>query len=241
MEVSGHQSAHQSARDNAAKDDCFRGRSYQFRAAFLLLFPQFADCAEFLVKTLERLHEEAQAGQPCQARADSEAAAVAGFALARYGLVAGTLLFLEASTVRCPCGAVSQTHEELNHLELPIPNKGAVHLEDGLAVYFSTEVLNTNNRYQCSRCRQYVQAEKALRMITRPNFLLIVLKRATSGQGAWCSRLETRVQAPKILEASALGGPKEEVHELAGVISHNGLDGAGHFDADICGRHDGIW
>ncbi|KAL3654340.1 ubiquitin-specific protease ubp15 [Castilleja foliolosa] len=85
------------------------------------------------------------------------------------------------SKVKClRCHHESERYENMMDLTLEI--FGWVEsLEDALTQFTSSEDLDGENMYRCTRCATYVQARKQLNIQEAPNILTIVLKRFQKG------------------------------------------------------------
>uniref|UniRef100_A0A7N0V0M4 Uncharacterized protein n=1 Tax=Kalanchoe fedtschenkoi TaxID=63787 RepID=A0A7N0V0M4_KALFE len=81
------------------------------------------------------------------------------------------------SKIRCmKCGSKSERHERM--MDLSVEIEGSIgSLEDALKQFTSTEMLDADNKYNCSRCKSYQKAKKKLTVLEAPNILTIALKR----------------------------------------------------------------
>lgn len=81
------------------------------------------------------------------------------------------------SKIKCTrCGGKSVRHERMMDLTVEIEGDIGT-LEAALQKFTSTEVLDGENKYQCSRCKSYEKAKKKLKIQEAPNVLTIALKR----------------------------------------------------------------
>jgi ubiquitin carboxyl-terminal hydrolase 36/42 len=81
------------------------------------------------------------------------------------------------SKIKCTmCQGSSEQCERI--LDLTVEIDGDINtLEEALHRFTSTEILDGDNRYNCSRCKSYERAKKKLTISEAPNILTIALKR----------------------------------------------------------------
>ncbi|KAF6151527.1 hypothetical protein GIB67_016339 [Kingdonia uniflora] len=81
------------------------------------------------------------------------------------------------SKIKCmKCKGKSERHERMIDLTVEIQRDIGT-LEDSLGRYTATEILDRDNKYECSRCNSYERAKKKLTVVEAPNILTIALKR----------------------------------------------------------------
>ncbi|XVE95199.1 hypothetical protein REPUB_Repub02eG0075800 [Reevesia pubescens] len=81
------------------------------------------------------------------------------------------------SKIKCmKCQGKSERHERMMDLTVEIEGDIGT-LEEALRRFTATEILDGENKYQCSRCKSYEKAKKKLTILDAPNVLTIALKR----------------------------------------------------------------
>lgn len=124
------------------------------------------------------------------------------------------------SKIKCmKCGAKSEQCERMMDLTIEIEGNVGT-LDEALRKFTSTEILDGENKYQCSRCRSYERAKKKFRVLEAPNILIIALKRFQPGP---FGKLNKWIQFPEILDlAPYMSGTsdKSPIYKLYGVIIH---------------------
>ncbi|XP_022962072.1 ubiquitin carboxyl-terminal hydrolase 16-like [Cucurbita moschata] len=124
------------------------------------------------------------------------------------------------SKIKCTrCENKSERIERI--LDLTVEISGDIEtIEEALQQYTNPEVLDGDNRYQCSRCKSYVKAKKRLSILEAPNILTIALKRFQSGK---FGKLNKPVIFSEILDLApymSSRSDKSPVYRLYGVIVH---------------------
>ncbi|CAK9163609.1 unnamed protein product [Ilex paraguariensis] len=124
------------------------------------------------------------------------------------------------SKIKCmKCGGKSERHERMMDLTVEIEGDIGT-LEEALRQFTSTEILDGENKYQCSRCKSYEKARKKLSVLEAPNVLTIALKRFQLGK---FGKLNKSIRFPEILDlAPCMSGTsdKSPVFRLYGVVVH---------------------
>ncbi|CAL5415047.1 unnamed protein product [Camellia sinensis] len=124
------------------------------------------------------------------------------------------------SKIKCiKCGGKSERHERMMDLTVEIGGDIGT-LEEALRKFTGTEILDGENKYQCSRCRSYERAKKKLTVLEAPNVLTIALKRFQTGK---FGKLNKSIQFPEILDlAPYMSGTsdKSPIYRLYGVVVH---------------------
>ncbi|KAL8162386.1 hypothetical protein V2J09_013875 [Rumex salicifolius] len=124
------------------------------------------------------------------------------------------------SKIRCMrCRGKSEQHERM--MDLTVEIEGNIDtLEEALRKFTGVEILDGENKYQCSRCKSYEKAKKRLTIYEAPNVLTIALKRFQAGK---FGKLNKSIRFPDILDlAPYMRGSSEKspVYGLYGVIVH---------------------
>ncbi|XP_057469873.1 ubiquitin carboxyl-terminal hydrolase 17-like [Actinidia eriantha] len=124
------------------------------------------------------------------------------------------------SKIKClKCGGKSERHERMMDLTVEIGGDIGT-LEEALRQFTSTEILDGENKYECSRCRSYERAKKKLTILEAPNILTIALKRFQSGK---FGKLNKSIRFPEILDLTrCMSGTsdKSPIYRLYGVVVH---------------------
>ncbi|KAA8528348.1 hypothetical protein F0562_035703 [Nyssa sinensis] len=124
------------------------------------------------------------------------------------------------SKIKCTkCGSKSEQHERMMDLTVEIGGDIGT-LEEALKQFTRTEILDGENKYQCSRCKSYERAKKKLTVSETPNILTIALKRFQSGK---FGKLNKAIRFPEILDlAPYVSGTsdKSPIYRLYGVVVH---------------------
>ncbi|KAK8681689.1 hypothetical protein V6N13_054091 [Hibiscus sabdariffa] len=124
------------------------------------------------------------------------------------------------SKVKCiKCQGKSERHERMMDLTVEIDGDIGT-LEEALWRFTRTEILDGENKYQCSRCKSYEKAKKKLTILEAPNVLTIALKRFQFGK---FGKLNKAIRFPEILNlAPYMSGisDKSPMYKLYGVVVH---------------------
>ncbi|WCJ24728.1 Ubiquitin carboxyl-terminal hydrolase 16 [Euphorbia peplus] len=138
------------------------------------------------------------------------------------------------SKIKCmKCHYKSERHERM--MDLTVEIEGDIEkLEDALRRFTGTEILDDDNKYQCSRCKSYVKAKKKLTILEAPNVLTIALKRFQSGK---FGKLNKSIRFPEILDlAPFMSGTsdKSPIYRLFGVVVHLDIMNASFSGHYVC-------
>ncbi|XP_050206045.1 ubiquitin carboxyl-terminal hydrolase 17 [Mercurialis annua] len=101
------------------------------------------------------------------------------------------------SKIKCMrCFGKSERFERI--MDLTVEIDGNIEsLEQALTQFTADEMLDGENKYNCSRCKSYVKAKKKLTIVEAPNILTIVLKRFQSSN---FGKLNKSVRYPEVLD-----------------------------------------
>nr|XP_043637486.1 ubiquitin carboxyl-terminal hydrolase 17-like [Erigeron canadensis] len=127
--------------------------------------------------------------------------------------------YLRSKIICIKCGLKSEQHERMMDLAVEIQGDIGT-LEEALDKFTSTELLDGENKYKCSRCKSYEKAKKKLTLLEAPNVLTIALKRFQSGN---FGKLNKSIHFPEILDmAPYVSGTsdKSPIYRLYGVVVH---------------------
>ncbi|XP_062099176.1 ubiquitin carboxyl-terminal hydrolase 16 isoform X2 [Humulus lupulus] len=124
------------------------------------------------------------------------------------------------SKIKCmKCQGKSERQEGMMDLTVEIEGDIGT-LEEALRKFTSTETLDGENKYQCSRCKSYEKAKKKLTILEAPNVLTIALKRFQSGK---FGKLNKPIRFQEILNlAPFMSGTSDKlaIYRLYGVVVH---------------------
>ncbi|MED6209044.1 hypothetical protein PIB30_050842 [Stylosanthes scabra] len=124
------------------------------------------------------------------------------------------------SKIKClRCLGKSERYERMMDLTVEIDGDIGT-LEEALRQFTAPEILDKDNKYNCSRCKSYEKAKKKLTVLEAPNILTIVLKRFQSGN---FEKLNKSVQFPEVLNMTPyMSGTKDKspLYSLYAVVVH---------------------
>uniref|UniRef100_J3MTU8 ubiquitinyl hydrolase 1 n=1 Tax=Oryza brachyantha TaxID=4533 RepID=J3MTU8_ORYBR len=139
------------------------------------------------------------------------------------------------SKIKCTsCDAISEQCERM--LDLTVEIDGDISsLEGALERFTSTEVLDGDNKYQCSRCKSHERAKKKLTIWEAPNVLTIALKRYQSGK---FGKINKAIRFPETLNLkrymSAKADDTSPVYSLYAVVVHHDVMNAAFSGHYVC-------
>ncbi|GMI77257.1 ubiquitin-specific protease 16 [Hibiscus trionum] len=138
------------------------------------------------------------------------------------------------SKIQCmKCQGKSERYERMMDLTVEIEGDIGT-LEEALHRFTRTEILDGENKYQCSRCKTYEKGKKKLTISEAPNVLTIALKRFQSGK---FGKLNKAIQFPEILNlAPYMSGTSDNspIYRLYGVVVHLDVMNAAFSGHYIC-------
>ncbi|MCL7048419.1 hypothetical protein MKW94_016557 [Papaver nudicaule] len=147
------------------------------------------------------------------------------------GLIFGGYL---RSKIKCmKCRVTSERHEQMMDLTVEIQGDIGT-LEEALAQFTATEILDGENKYHCSRCKSYEKAKKKLTVLEAPNVLTIALKRFQSGK---FGKLNKAVRFPEqlnLLPYMSATSDKSPVYRLYAVVVHLDVTNAAFSGHYVC-------
>ncbi|GMI78456.1 ubiquitin-specific protease 16 [Hibiscus trionum] len=124
------------------------------------------------------------------------------------------------SKIKCmKCQGKSERHERMMDLTVEIDGDIGT-LEEALRRFTRTEILDGENKYQCSRCKSYEKAKKKLTILEAPNVLTIALKRFQFGK---FGKLNKAIRFPEILNLApymSRTSDNSPIYKLYGVVVH---------------------
>lgn len=138
------------------------------------------------------------------------------------------------SKIKCmKCRGKSERCERMMDLTVEIDGDIGT-LEEALAQFTATEILDGENKYQCGRCRSYEKAKKKLMVLEAPNILTIVLKRFQSSN---FGKLNKSVRFPETLNMTPyMSGTDDRypVYSLYAVVVHLDIMNAAFSGHYVC-------
>ncbi|KAL5668268.1 hypothetical protein ACJX0J_020489, partial [Zea mays] len=148
------------------------------------------------------------------------------------------------SKIKCSrCHVSSEQCEPM--LDLTVEIDGDISsLDEALVRFTSTEALDGENKYHCSRCKSYERAKKKLTIEEAPNILTIALKRYQSGK---FGKISKAIRFPETLNIVCYMNPDTDdispVYSLYAVVVHHDVMNAafsGHYVCYVKDTH-GKW
>ncbi|TVU09872.1 hypothetical protein EJB05_43369, partial [Eragrostis curvula] len=136
------------------------------------------------------------------------------------------------SKIKCTNCQVSSKHFE-RILDLTVEIDGDIStLEEALCRFTSSEVLDGDNRYHCSRCKSYERAKKKLTISEAPNVLTIALKRYQSGKFGKINKVIRFKEYLNLSDYMSAADDYTPVYKLYAVVVHRDVMNAttsGHY------------
>jgi ubiquitin carboxyl-terminal hydrolase 8 len=139
------------------------------------------------------------------------------------------------SVTKCACGYESVVYEPAMNLALSLPvtsDNEPLHLNDCLRNMIQEEVMDGDNQYLCSKCKNKCDARKKVFLKIIPSHLIIQLKRFTYTEDYQSRKLNNFVDYPSELDVSNIvydGSQRDCRYRLYSVINHIGNFGDGHY------------
>jgi ubiquitin carboxyl-terminal hydrolase 34 len=134
--------------------------------------------------------------------------------------------------------------------------KGKASLQESLDLFIQADILDGDNKYECSQCKTKVNAKKRCCINKLPNNLIIHLKRfdfdlETLRRSKVTRRLEfpttlnlepyTKEGLARLEAAEAATATADYEYELSGVLVHTGTTDSGHYYSYCKERATGLW
>ncbi|KAL6644646.1 hypothetical protein ACP70R_016254 [Stipagrostis hirtigluma subsp. patula] len=138
------------------------------------------------------------------------------------------------SKIKCSrCHVSSEQCERM--LDLTVEIDGDISsLEEALERFTSTEVLDGENRYECSRCKSYERAKKKLTIAEAPNVLTIALKRYQSGKFGKISKAIRFPETLNMVRYMSSTDDNSPVYSLYAVVVHHDVMNAAFSGHYVC-------
>lgn len=138
------------------------------------------------------------------------------------------------SQVKClSCKGESNKTDEILDISLDIFQTNS--LEDAFGRFFQPEILDGNNKYDCSKCKKLTVAKKQMFVLRAPNVLVVQFKRF---EGTYSGKINKSIEFEEVLSLSKfMCGTTmdcQSEYSLIGSIVHSGLSPeSGHYYAYI--------
>lgn len=125
-----------------------------------------------------------------------------------------------------------------------IPNFTRTSLESCFKLFNQPEILDNENQWYCSKCKEHKSAERTMMVYRLPKVLIIHFKRFLKRD----HRLSFRKNSVLVdfplrdmnLQPLVFGQPADSSYDLFGVSNHIGEMGGGHYTA-FCKSKEGAW
>eukprot|EP00742_Colponemidia_sp_Colp-10_P006379 GILJ01006836.1.p1 GENE.GILJ01006836.1~~GILJ01006836.1.p1 ORF type:complete len:675 (+),score=67.35 GILJ01006836.1:65-2089(+) len=199
------------------------------------------DCQEFFRYLMDGLHEEMNRGRPVRPRPENAENLSEGEAWSQYqqsnaSIVAELFGGQLRSRVHCfSCKRNSDRFDPFLDLSLPIPVKTTkLSVHDCLEAFTEEEILTSNDRYFCERCKKHSKASKCFSLSKLPPVLVLHLKRFRTVGAYSRKKIDRRITFPlEGLDVSSFcGGPSSTpMYDLLAVVQHMGGVDGGHYIA----------
>lgn len=208
---------------------------------------QQQDTQEFLQFLLDNLHEGMAV--PNQSKKEQSVSVKAWNAqLANKKSIVSDLFYgqLHGET-KCPeCNFVSCVYDNFSILTVPIPlNQSNLNLHHTLASFVAGESLDSDNKWNCDKCKKDVEAQRKLTLHKLPKVLIICLKRFSKKfltindpktgrpvQAVQNQKIVVNVDCPMTLDITPYTDDnKKRVYTLQAVANHTGGLSGGHYYA----------
>jgi Ubiquitin carboxyl-terminal hydrolase len=148
------------------------------------------------------------------------------------------------SQLRCTkCGYCSNTYDPFLDLALEVSKKSIDNVGTAFLEFTRKETLDSDNRWKCGGCRQYVRAQKALTVFRPPLSLCVQMKRFTFGglsfgfQSKFGMGQGNKITKPITFPAEMdlpLSDGRSCPYALTGVVIHvGGSSNSGHYTAYV--------
>ena len=159
---------------------------------------------------------------------------------------AGTSIFSDLFTgelkskLRCTvCGCISVALDPFWDVSLPIPvNTGQVQLQACLEMFTKAEVLNGDNKPNCSECQRHQKCTKTFSVSKFLRVLVVHLKRLTSMERYRNCKVNYPLSG---LNLSTISEAQGAPYALYGVINHAGTATSGHYTAYCRHPYSTLW
>lgn len=212
-----------------------------------------SDVHEFLLFFLDKVHEDLDRSRRLlrkprvKSRSVNETKAVKQWRkhlMTSSSVIVDLLQGQVRSMVHClNCNLKKVRFEPFLVLSLPIA--GHKTLEECLAEFIQPELLNSSNKWGCTRCNEKVHAQKSYNLWKLPPILIIHLKRffyTRKGSGKICDFIKYPVERLTLTPFLPKQHSEPVVYDLFAMIEHRGnsLDG-GHYVAVARNSMTGTW
>ncbi|CAH2274060.1 inactive ubiquitin carboxyl-terminal hydrolase 50 [Pelobates cultripes] len=215
-----------------------------FLTAFGYIHPPFRrrdqqDAHEFLIYTLDSLHEElvtmGKASRRKALVAQGSSSNCTDSNLSESSIITRLLQGVLRHEIVClKCGSTREKKEVFNVLSLPIPSGNQPSIQECLQSYFEQVTLTWTEKMFCSFCKRKQDTAKEVCIIKPPRIIIFHFKRFEYQRNIK-RKLRANITFPlKNLDLSPFFSPSEEKHpqyNLYAVVNHYGDVEYGHYTA----------
>jgi ubiquitin carboxyl-terminal hydrolase 4/11/15 len=124
-------------------------------------------------------------------------------------------------------------------------NSEPCNIEDCFRLFEETEILDKDNMWYCSKCKEFVCARKTMQIYKLPPVLIICLKRFKSQNKLYMKKINSLVHYPvtqlPVGTFAIREDDKAAKYNLFGVSNHMGGMGGGHYTAHCLDERTGKW
>ena len=133
------------------------------------------------------------------------------------------------------CHHVSSRQETFCELDLAV--EGQKSISDSLEQYFQEELLDGDNKYECSNCASRQEATRKTEIVTSPSVLSVQLRRNVYDMKTFQKiKLKTSIQYPPKLTIM------NDTYKLTAVVYHRGASAyGGHYITEVLNWEDDQW
>jgi ubiquitin carboxyl-terminal hydrolase 36/42 len=122
--------------------------------------------------------------------------------------------------IKCPeCSYCSESNDDINKLYLCINDSDADQSLEKLIKKYLFETLDSENKWRCSGCNNYVKATITREIIKSPKYLIVVIKRYDNSN----RKNNTETYMPDNININT------KSYYLRGLVYHSGGTGGGHY------------
>lgn len=156
----------------------------------------------------------------------------------KYSQIDRIFLTTLYSEIKClECMGSSIRFESYQILQIPIPKKNNITIQDCLDLFFEKEILTGDNKYYCQRCQKHVDAIKRYRIWKLAETLVISFVRYEITNDGRRKKINSLIDYPirdlsldKYYSAFSKSNKK---YDLYGVVRQMGSLDAGHYTSVV--------
>jgi ubiquitin C-terminal hydrolase len=157
-----------------------------------------------------------------------------------YSKIIEMLYGLYYIQLRCPiCNYVSESFETFNNISIPM-NSTCKTLFDCLDLFTKTEVIETDNKWECSKCNRKINPEKKMHIWSLPKYLFIFIKRFDNNLNKIRGFVDFPLSNLNLKQYCEESKSQHYRYDCIGVNNHLGSFRGGHFNT-CCKNPNGSW